>query len=108
MREICTFGSVRGGGGNIPAYSAQGVLENVELASLIGDNHRVGQQTPGDDRTDHGGLGDPLATAGTEAEAVQMGLPRRIVGKAPALVAEQAGNHSLGNLVLDQLAVCRT
>ena len=22
MREICTFGSVRGGGGNIPAYSA--------------------------------------------------------------------------------------
>ena len=26
MREICTSGSVRGGDGNIPAYSAQRVL----------------------------------------------------------------------------------
>ena len=50
MREICTFGSVRGGGGNIPAYSAQGVLENVELAGLIGDDHGVGEQAAGDDR----------------------------------------------------------
>ena len=52
---------------------------------------------------DHGGLGDPPATAGAEAEAVQVGLPRRLVGKAPALVAEQAGDHSLGSLVLDQV-----
>jgi hypothetical protein len=82
---------------------AQGVLENVELAGLIGDDHGVGQQAAGDDRTDHGGLGDLPATAGTQAEAVQMGLPRRRVGKTPALVAEQAGDHSFGNLVLDQV-----
>src|SRR3954471_21859196 len=46
----------RCGGGNIPAYSAQGVLENVELTGIIGDDHRVGQQA--DDRPDHGRLGD--------------------------------------------------
>ena len=44
MREICTFGSVRGGGGNIPAYSAQGVAEHIELAGLIADDHGVLEQ----------------------------------------------------------------
>jgi len=41
----------------------QGVLENVELTGIIGDDHRVGQQATGDDRPDHGRLGDPPATA---------------------------------------------
>ena len=27
----------------------QGVLENVELTGIIGDDHRVGQQAAGDD-----------------------------------------------------------
>ena len=69
---------------------AQGVLENVELAGLIGDDHRVGEQAAGDDRADHGRLGDPPALTGAEVEAVQVGLPRRLVGKAPVLVGEQS------------------
>ena len=103
MREICTFGSVRGGGGNIPAYSAQAVTEHVELTGPIADDNGVGQQAAGDDGADHGRLGDPPATASPQTEAVQMGLPGRLVGKAPALVAEQAGDHSFGNLVLNQV-----
>src|SRR4051812_13126719 len=82
---------------------ASSVLENVELAGVIRHDDGVGEQAAGDNRPDHGGLGDPPATAGTQAETVQMGLPGIFVGKAPALVAEQAGDHSLGNLVLDQV-----
>ena len=70
---------------------AQGVLENVELAGIIGDDHRVGQQAAGDDRPDHGRLGDPPTMTGAEAEAVQVGLPRRLVGKAPALGGRAGG-----------------
>src|SRR3954467_12005319 len=76
----------RCGGGNIPAYSAQGVLENVELAGVIRHDDGVGEQ--GDDRPDHGRLGDPPTMTGAEVETVQ--VPRRLVGKTPALVAEQA------------------
>ena len=44
MREICTSGSVRGGDGNIPTYSAQGMFADGELAGVIADDHRAGQQ----------------------------------------------------------------
>src|SRR3954465_5488464 len=44
MREIRTSGSVRGGDGNIPAYSAQGVGAQPELARIVADDHRPGQQ----------------------------------------------------------------
>src|SRR5215203_4196191 len=44
MREICTFGSVRGGGGNIPAYSAQGVAQHVELTGPVADDDGVREQ----------------------------------------------------------------
>ena len=30
MREICTSGSVRGGGGNVPTYSALGLAQRRE------------------------------------------------------------------------------
>ncbi len=69
---------------------AQGVLENVERAGVIGDDDGVGEQAAGDDRTDEGRFGDPPAMTGAEAEAVQVGLPGSIVGKALALV-ERAG-----------------
>jgi hypothetical protein len=82
---------------------AQGVLENVELAGVIRHDDGVGEQAAGDNRPDHGGLGDPPTMTGAQAETVQMGLPGIFVGKAPALVAEQAGDHSLGNLVFDQV-----
>ena len=103
MREICTFGSVRGGGGNIPAYSAQGVLENVELTGIIGDDHGVGQQAAGDDGSDHGRLGDPPTLTGAEAEAVQVGLPGRILGKAPGSGGEQSGDDAFRHAVFNQV-----
>ena len=68
----------------------QGVLENVELAGIIGDDHRVAQQATGDDGTDR--LGDPPTLTSAEAEAVQVGLPRRIVDKAPRPGGEQGGD----------------
>src|SRR3954465_15908028 len=40
MREICTSGSVRGGDGNIPAYSAQRMASHQELARIVADDHR--------------------------------------------------------------------
>jgi hypothetical protein len=51
MREICTSGSVRGGDGNIPAYSAQRMAPHQKLAGIVADHHRVGQQTVRLDRT---------------------------------------------------------
>jgi hypothetical protein len=44
MREICTSGSVRGGGGNVPTYSAQRVLSDVELPGVIAQHHRVAEK----------------------------------------------------------------
>jgi hypothetical protein len=35
MQEICSSGSVRGGGGNAPTYSAPRVLADCELARPI-------------------------------------------------------------------------
>jgi hypothetical protein len=79
----------------------QGVLENVELTGIIGDDHRVGQQ--GDDGSDHGRLGDPPPMTGAEAEAVQVGLPRRIVDKAPRSGGEQSGDDACRHAVFDQV-----
>src|SRR3954447_134703 len=44
----------------------QGVLENVELTGIIGDDHGVGQPAAGDDGTDHGRLADPPTLTGAE------------------------------------------
>jgi hypothetical protein len=44
MRETCSSGSVRGGGGNIPTYSAQRVLANVELSGVIAQHHRLAEE----------------------------------------------------------------
>ena len=79
----------------------QGVLENVELTGIIGDDHGVGQQAAGDDGSDHGRLGDPPTLTGAEAEAVQ--VPRRIVGKAPGSGGEQSGDDAFRHAVFDQV-----
>src|SRR3954462_9824793 len=44
MREICTSGSVRGGDGNISAYSAQRMAPDHELTRVVADHHPVGQE----------------------------------------------------------------
>src|SRR5690606_35315397 len=55
MREICSSGSVRGGDGNVPTYSAQSMIANPELAGIVGDNHRTAQQAMVADLTRTGG-----------------------------------------------------
>src|SRR4051812_33238424 len=102
MREICTFGSVRGGGGNIPAYSAQAVTEHVELAGAIADDNGVLEQTMVVEAAgDHGRLGDPPTMTG--AEAVQVGLPRRIIVKASRSDGEQSGDDAFRHTVFNQI-----
>jgi hypothetical protein len=44
MRETRSSGSVRGGDGNVPTYSAQGVRTDVELAGVVADNDRLVQE----------------------------------------------------------------
>ena len=40
---------------------------------------------------------------GAEAEAVQVGLPRRLVGKAPGSGGEQSGDDAVRHAVFDQV-----
>ena len=87
---------------------AQGVLENVELPGIIGDDHGVGKQAAGDDGADQGGLGDPPPMTGAEAEAVQVGLPRRLVGKAPRSGGEQSGDDAVRHAVFNQVGQRRS
>src|SRR3954454_3212395 len=57
MREICTSGSVRAGDGNIPAYSAQRVGAQPELAGVVGHDHELTQQPVMADRAPQRALG---------------------------------------------------
>jgi hypothetical protein len=40
---------------------------------------------------------------GAEAEAVQLGLPRRIIGKAPGSGGEQSGDDAFRHAVFNQV-----
>ena len=102
MREICTFGSVRGGGGNIPAYSAQAVAEHVELAGVVGDDGGVAQQAVRGDRADERGLGDDAAPA-ADVKAGQVRLPGGLIGEALMVMANQGVDHRCGHRVLDHV-----
>ncbi len=57
MREICSSGSVRGGDGNVPTYSAQRMGANPKLPGIVGDNHRVANQTMMANGAPYAGLG---------------------------------------------------
>lgn len=39
MREIRSSGSVRGGDGNVPTYSAQRMGADAELSGIVGHDH---------------------------------------------------------------------
>src|SRR5690349_24659592 len=87
MQEICTFGSVRGGGGNIPAYSAQAVAEHVELAGAIADDDRVLEQAMMIEAAgDRGLAGQPHRLGTGDPDRDQMVGPGVLVGELPALV----------------------
>src|SRR4051812_48184881 len=68
MREICTSGSVRGGDGNIPAYSAQRMTPDQELTRIIADDHRPGQQAVRLDRTPERALGGDAHRIGVDLQ----------------------------------------
>jgi hypothetical protein len=79
------------------------VGEDVELACVVRDDDGVGEQAARGDRADEGGLGHQPPVAGAEAKARQVRAPRRLVGKALALVGEQRGDARLGHALLDQV-----
>ena len=87
MREICTFGSVRGGGGNIPAYSAQGVVDTSNWPASSLTITVSGSRPWWSTLPDSGLGGQPTAVAPVIPSAVEMGLPGVLVGKFPAVVA---------------------
>lgn len=50
MREICTSGSVRDGGGNVPIYSAVDASHGVEVGrkgSRLGQSSEIAGETQG-------------------------------------------------------------
>src|SRR5690349_1430698 len=82
MREICTSGSVRGGDGNIPAYSAQRMAPDQELTRIIANDHRPGQQAVRLDRAPERALGGDAHRVRRDsqrgdAQPLKMGLPGR-------------------------------
>src|SRR5690606_11912424 len=56
MREICSSGSVRGGDGNVPTYSAKRVIADPELAGIVRDNDHTAQQAMVADRAPDAGF----------------------------------------------------
>ena len=53
MREICTSGSVRGGGGNVPTYSAAPLPDGSEMAQ---ERTSVGEMSHGAEEGEPAGL----------------------------------------------------
>src|SRR3954452_24437474 len=84
MREICTSGSVRGGDGNIPAYSAQRMAPHQELTRVVADHHRVGQEAVRLDGAPQRALGGDAHRVGADlevgnAEPLKMAHPGGLV-----------------------------
>ena len=75
--------------------------EDIELAGVVGDDHRVLEQAPFLKRADHRGFGDGAPMAVGHSQAGQMGFPDSLVGKAVPLMADHSGNDRLGHAVLD-------
>jgi len=44
MREICSSGTVRGGDGNVPTYSAPRPTAGGEFGDAIGSHRKVGDE----------------------------------------------------------------
>src|SRR4051812_33294962 len=94
MREICTSGSVRGGDGNIPAYSAQRMAPHQELTGIIADNHRLGQQAMSLDRTPERALSGDARRVWRDgqrgdAQLLKMRLPGCLIREIPLRLCGQ-------------------
>ena len=100
-REICTSGSARGGGGNIPTYSAQAVLANVELTSIVADDHTVAEKAMGYHAAPQRAFGGDqhwirIDLEGRDSEPLKMVAPGNLIGKASVGMLDQASNHMGG------------
>jgi len=106
MREIRSSGTVRGGDGDVPTYSAQGVPANIELAGIIADDDGLRQEAVCLDAAPEGALGgDPhrvldegqirLDTRG-DAKLVQMRLPRLPISEVRIGCLGQPGDQRSG------------
>ena len=94
MREICTSGSVRGGDGNIPTYSAQRVLADVELPGVVADDDGLVQEAVlgyGAPQRAFGGDADRVRghRHPGEAEMLEKAQPGRLIGELPLRVRLQ-------------------
>jgi len=98
MREICSSGSVRGGGGNIPTYSAQRVPADVKLPGVIAQNHRVAQKLMRLNAAPQRRFGGNPDRVGRdlqrgEAEPVEMRQPRGLISEPRLWSRRQKGDR---------------
>ena len=93
MREICTSGSVRGGGGDVPTYSAVDLGQRVDVGGEAGGSGQGGESageaelTIGEGGAQH--LQEQVAEAVGEhadgqEEAGWTGDPARLIGRDAA------------------------
>jgi len=105
MREICSSGSVRGGDGNVPTYSAQRMCTNPKLPGIVGDDHRVSNQAMMADGAPYAGLRKwpkRLRVEDVDAmfgEMLEEGHP---VGKPQRFMGVQPGNKGRVDLPVFQ------
>ena len=91
-------GTVRGGDGDVPTYSAQRVGAHPELPRAVGHDHGPGQQAMAADGAPERALGGDLHRVGRDRERVdaepgQVRRPRRRVGEQPGRVRVQKRDH---------------
>ena len=103
MQEICSSGSVRGGGGNVPTYSAQGVMADRELAGIITDQHGIRQKAVGLDAAPQRPLGGDQRRVGghpqrRDAEPVEVPLLGGLIGEVPVGMLGQALEDRAGQV----------
>src|SRR5690606_14842112 len=97
MREICSSGSVRGGDGNVPTYSAKRMIADPELAGIVGDNDRVAQQAMVTDRSPDASFPqhpDQRLVKDVDLSAHQVLEELQLVGEKLWLTRCQLGNKS--------------
>lgn len=92
MREICSSGSVRGGGDSAPTYSAQRMGADAELSGIVGYDHRIADQTMMADGAPDAGLGkraDYVLVEDVDTIGPQILEKRNLIGKPPRFTCLQ-------------------
>ncbi len=105
MREICSSGSVRGGDGNVPTYSAQRVGADPKLPGIVGDDDGVADQPMMADGTPDAGLGERperLRVEDVDAMFGEMLEKRDLIGKPLRFVGVQPGSKGRVDLPVFQ------